>query len=84
MGISPKAKAEFLNQERVDNAVKTSMALDSDDMDFLKTHADTFGLSVELIFSNGAWWLPKTPATGHLLDAVLTYRRNNSGYGNST
>lgn len=76
MDTASRAQAEFLHQERVDNAVKTAMPLDSDDMEFLKSHADGLALSVEVIFSNGGWWLPKTDGTGHLVDAVLAYRRD--------
>ena len=76
METASRAKAEFLHQDRVDNAVKTAMPLDSDDVEFLKSHADGLALSVEVIFSNGGWWLPKTEGTGHLVDAVLAYRRD--------
>lgn len=76
MNTPSRAKAEFLHQERVDNAVKTSMPLDIDDLDFLKSHADALAMSIELIYSNGGWWLQKTDGTGHLLDAVLANRKN--------
>jgi hypothetical protein len=76
MGISSRSKAEFLHQERVDNAVKNSIPLDSDDLEFLKSHADGLALSFEVIFSIGGWWIPKTEGTGHFVDAVLAYRRD--------
>jgi hypothetical protein len=68
-------EAMFLHQERVDNAVRTSMPLDIDDLEFLKTHADSLAMSVELIFSNGGWWLPKTAGTVHHVEAVLANRK---------
>jgi len=70
-----KAEAQFLHQERVDTAIKTSMHLDSDDLEFLKEYADSLAMSVELIFSNGGWWLQKSDGTGHLVEAVLENRK---------
>lgn len=71
-----KAQAMFLHQERVDAAVKSSMPLDSDDLEFLKSHADAHAMSVELIFSNGGWWLPIMDGTVHHVDSVLDNRKN--------
>lgn len=76
MDTASRAKAEFQHQERVDNAVKTAMPLDSDDMEFLKSHADGLALSIEVIFSNGWLVAPETDGIGHLIDAVLAYRRD--------
>ena len=76
MDTTSPANAEFLYQERVNNTVKTAVPLDSDDLAFLKSHADGLALSIEVIFSNGAWWLPKTDGTGYLVDAVLANRRD--------
>lgn len=76
MDTASRAKAEFLHQERIDKAVKIAMPMDSNEMEFLKTYADRLALSVEVIFSDGGWWLPKTDGTGHLVDAVLADRRD--------
>jgi len=76
MYTASRARAEFLHQERVDNAVKTAIPLDSDDVEFLKWYADGLAMSIEIIFSNGGWWLPKTDGTGNLVDAVLSHRRH--------
>lgn len=76
MSTASRANAGFLHQERVDKAVETAMPIDSDDLEFLKSHADGLALSIEIIFSNGGWWLPKTDGTEHLVDAVLANRRD--------
>lgn len=69
-------EAMFLHQERVDRAVKTSLALDIDDLEFLKTYGDSLAISVEVIFSNGGWWLPNTDGTSHHVEAVLNKRKS--------
>jgi len=38
MKTASSAKTEFLHQERVDRAVKTAMPIDSDAIEFLKSH----------------------------------------------
>jgi len=70
-----KDQAQFLHQQRVDRAVKTAMPLDADDVEFLKSHADSLALSVELIFNNGGWWLQNTEGTSHHVEAVLANRK---------
>lgn len=69
-----KAQTQFLHQERIDAAVKTAMPLDVDDLEFLKNRADTLDISVELIYSNGNWWLKNDLGTSDLVTAVLTNR----------
>lgn len=76
MTAPSKTEAQYLYQERVDNAVKTSFRLDSDDLEFLKSHADSLAMSIELIFSDGGWCLPMADGTEHLHEAVLNNRRN--------
>lgn len=75
---TPPNKAEFLHQERVDEAVKSAIPLDSDDLDFLKSHANQLAMSLELLYSDGGWWLPKSNGTGYLTDALLKNRRARS------
>lgn len=70
-----KAMAEFMHQERVDAAVKNSMPLTIDDLEFLKAYADSVAISVELIYSDGGWWIEKSEGTQWLLDEVLAHRR---------
>ncbi len=76
MSAFSKTEAQFLHQERLDSAVKSSFRLDSDDLEFLKSHADSLAMSIELIFSDGGWWLPMADGTEHLREAVLNNCRN--------